>query len=59
MENFSFWAVCIKRNDARLLLYSHVCFWATASPTYDEYVNFFANEPLHNHLTHNACNTFL
>ena len=30
-----------------------------ASSTYDEYVIFFANQPLHNHLTVNACNTFL
>ena len=59
MEKFSFCVVCRKPNYARLPLYTNVCFWTTPSPTYDPYVIFFANQPLHNHLTHNAGNTFL
>ena len=59
IENFIFCAVCTKSNEARLLLYTHICFWATPSPTYNAYIIFFANQPLHNHLIHNACNTSL
>ena len=57
--NFIFCAGCTNPNDARLPFYKHVCFWSNPSPMYDACVMFFASQPLHNHLTHNACNTFI
>ena len=45
MENFIFCAVYAKPNNARLPLYTHVCFQATPSPTYDTYLFFFVNHP--------------
>ena len=32
MANVILCAVCTKPNDARLLLYTHVCFWASPPP---------------------------
>ena len=48
-----------QRRSSPLVLYTHVCFWATPFPKYDAYVISFANQTLHNHIVHNACNTFL
>ena len=45
MENFIFCAVYAKPNNARLTLYTHVCFWATPSPTYDAYLFFLRTNP--------------
>ena len=59
MENFFLCAVCKKPNDARVPLYTYEYFWATPSLVYNVYIIFFANQPFHSHLTHNACNTFL
>ena len=57
-----FWAAASPTpKDSRLHLYTlvHTCmFWAAASPTLEAYVIFFANQSLHNHLTHNSCNAF-
>ena len=41
MEDFILCAVCKKPNDARVPLYTHVCFWATPSPMYNAYTYFF------------------
>ena len=50
----------VYKTQRRLPPLAHIyAFGLPPSPTYDAYVTFFANQPLHNHLTHNACNTFL